>query len=297
MDAAKRSLRHSMTTDYLIVGAGAVGLAFADTLLSEKSDVELTITDRRAQPGGHWNDAYSFVALHQPSAFYGVNSLSLGSGLRDTHGANKGLYELASSSVMRRRLLPSGRVRYLPMTDHLGGGRIRSLLTGDEARRRSATENRRYDFLRYVCTVDPYSEVLHLRRRQSHCAKMPSRTSHSSPITCSSATRLSARVRRRWTSAFGCSAPKCCRDELPGSCPEIPGFGTAAPRSPTANFSKTSLEARLHRWRLAPPRHLPMRSLNGSRLPARCSGSFQKSVRRCSTTRRSPLGRSRRCEQ
>ncbi|NKM28210.1 NAD(P)-binding protein [Rhizobium laguerreae] len=133
MDAAKRSLRHSMTTDYLIVGAGAVGLAFADTLLSEKSDVELTITDRRAQPGGHWNDAYSFVALHQPSAFYGVNSLSLGSGLRDTHGANKGLYELASSSVMRRRLLPSGRVRYLPMTDHLGGGRIRSLLTGDEA--------------------------------------------------------------------------------------------------------------------------------------------------------------------
>jgi hypothetical protein len=33
---------------------------------------------------------------------------------------------------MRRRLLPSGRVRYLPMTDHLGDGRLRSILTGEE---------------------------------------------------------------------------------------------------------------------------------------------------------------------
>ena len=33
---------------------------------------------RPVWPGGHWNDAYSFVNLHQPSAFYGVNSLPLG---------------------------------------------------------------------------------------------------------------------------------------------------------------------------------------------------------------------------
>ena len=129
-------------TDYLIVGAGAVGLAFADTLLSESPDAHMTIVDRHGQPGGHWNDAYPFVALHQPSAFYGVNSLSLGSGIRDSHGVNSGLYELASgpevsgyfNAVMQRQLLPSGRVRYLPMTDHLGDGRVRSLLTGDERR-------------------------------------------------------------------------------------------------------------------------------------------------------------------
>jgi len=141
MDAANVPLRQSMTTDYLIVGAGAVGLAFADTLLSETNDAEITIIDRRAQPGGHWNDAYSFVALHQPSAYYGVNSLPLGSGLKDIQGVNAGLYELASGSevstyfenVMQRRLLPSGRVRYLAMSDHLGGGRIRSLLTGEKA--------------------------------------------------------------------------------------------------------------------------------------------------------------------
>lgn len=123
------------------MGAGAVGLAFADTLLAETKDARLTIVDRHGLPGGHWNDAYAFVALHQPSAFYGVNSMPLGSGTKDTHGANAGLYELASGAevssyfdaVMRRRLLPSGRVRYLPMTEHLGGGRLRSLLTGEES--------------------------------------------------------------------------------------------------------------------------------------------------------------------
>lgn len=127
-------------TDYLVIGAGAVGLAFADTLLAETSDVRITIVDRHGLPGGHWNDAYSFVALHQPSAFYGVNSLPLGAGTKDAHGVNAGLYALASGpevsgyfdAVMRQKLLPSGRVRYLPMTDHLGDGRLRSLLTGDE---------------------------------------------------------------------------------------------------------------------------------------------------------------------
>lgn len=129
-------------TDYLVIGAGAVGLAFADTLIAETGDATVTIVDRHGKPGGHWNDAYSFVALHQPSAFYGVNSLPLGSGVKDTHGMNAGLYELASGpevsgyfdAVMRQRLLPSGRVRYLPMTDHLGDGLLRSLLTGDESR-------------------------------------------------------------------------------------------------------------------------------------------------------------------
>lgn len=133
-------------TDYLVVGAGAVGLAFADTLLVEKPDAYITIVDRHGKPGGHWNDAYSFVALHQPSAFYGVNSLQLGSGHIDRIGVNAGLNELASGpevsgyfdTVMRQHLLPSGRVRYLPMSDHLGAkgnvSRIVSLLSGAETK-------------------------------------------------------------------------------------------------------------------------------------------------------------------
>lgn len=128
-----------METDYLIVGAGAVGLAFADTLLDE-TDAHITIVDRHGKPGGHWNDAYSFVTLHQPSAYYGVNSLPLGQDKIDQTGINQGLYELASGpevsgyfeKVMNQRLLASGRVSYFPMSDYLGAGRFISLLSGKE---------------------------------------------------------------------------------------------------------------------------------------------------------------------
>lgn len=130
----------SVATDYLLIGAGAMGLAFADTLLTELPNATITIVDRHGKAGGHWNDAYPFVALHQPSAFYGVASLPLGSGHIDTHGINAGFHELASGpevsgyfdTVMRRQLLPTGRVRYFPMSDYRGEGRIVSLISGQE---------------------------------------------------------------------------------------------------------------------------------------------------------------------
>jgi hypothetical protein len=133
------------TTDYLIIGAGAVGLAFADTLLDEDPDCHITFVDKHARPGGHWNDAYSFVALHQPSAFYGVNSMAFPSEQIDPHGPNKGLYALASGAevtayferVMNHRLLPSGRVAYHRLTafmgrDEDGTARITGVLSGEE---------------------------------------------------------------------------------------------------------------------------------------------------------------------
>ena len=129
-------------TDYLVVGAGATGLAFVDTLLAE-SHAHITVVDRHGKPGGHWNDAYPFVTLHQPSSFYGVGSTELGTGRKDTTGLNKGLYELASGPevsgyydrVMSSHLLPSGRVSYFPMCDYTGPGqdgrhRFRSVLSG-----------------------------------------------------------------------------------------------------------------------------------------------------------------------
>jgi cation diffusion facilitator CzcD-associated flavoprotein CzcO len=84
-------------TDYLIVGSGAVGMAFADILLTE-SDVNIIIVDCFHKPGGHWNVAYPFVTLHQPSSFYGVSSRELSQGCLDQVGLNKGLNELASGA-------------------------------------------------------------------------------------------------------------------------------------------------------------------------------------------------------
>lgn len=129
----------SAETDYLIIGSGAVGMAFADTLLDE-CDAHITIIDRHAKPGGHWNDAYSFVALHQPSAYYGVNSTELGSRRIDTHGPNAGFYEQAGGAeinayfdkLMQQKFLPSGRVSYHPMCDYQGQGHVVSLISGAE---------------------------------------------------------------------------------------------------------------------------------------------------------------------
>ena len=129
----------TLETDYLVIGSGAVGMAFVDTMLDE-SDANFIIVDRHHMPGGHWNDAYPFVRLHQPSAFYGVASTELGSMRIDEAGPNKGLYELASGAevsayfdnVMRERFLPSGRVRYFPMCEYKGQHQFRSLLSEAE---------------------------------------------------------------------------------------------------------------------------------------------------------------------
>jgi hypothetical protein len=150
-------------TDYLIVGAGAAGLAFADTLLAE-TDATIAIVDRRGRPGGHWNDAYPFVALHQPSAFYGVASTELGSGRIDAHGPNAGLHELASGPevsgyfdrVMRERLLPSGRVAWLPMSEWSGDGTIVSLLSGATT---AVTVRRKVVDARYLSPNVPATHV------------------------------------------------------------------------------------------------------------------------------------------
>ena len=125
-------------TDYLVVGAGAVGMAFVDSLLTSSPDASVVMVDRRHRPGGHWNDAYPFVRLHQPASYYGVNSRELGQGTIDRVGLNRGFYDLASGpeivgyldQVMQQRFLPSGRVRFLPKSQVVGSDQVESLLTG-----------------------------------------------------------------------------------------------------------------------------------------------------------------------
>ena len=127
-----------LETDYLIVGSGAVGMAFADVLLDE-TDANILIVDKFHKPGGHWNVAYPFVTLHQPSSFYGVSSKELSKGRKDEVGLNKGLNDLASGAevsayfdeVMRHKFLPTGRVQYFPMCEYQGNGKFQSMLTGE----------------------------------------------------------------------------------------------------------------------------------------------------------------------
>ena len=131
---------HTIEADYLVIGAGAMGMAFADTIAAE-TEASLVIVDRAHQPGGHWTTAYPYVRLHQPSAFYGVNSRKLGSDTIDHVGWNQGLYELATAGevcayfdqVMQQHLLPTGRVSYFPMSEYLGGGGFRTLAGADYA--------------------------------------------------------------------------------------------------------------------------------------------------------------------
>ncbi|MEL6859266.1 MAG: NAD(P)-binding protein [Pseudomonadota bacterium] len=131
----------TIEVDYLVVGAGAMGMAFADIILSE-SDKTVLMVDMHQKPGGHWNDAYPFVTLHQPSAYYGVASKELSKGVIDSIGLNKGLQDLATGpeimayfdEVMRYQFLPTGRLTYLPMCKYEGGGKITALTSDKEYR-------------------------------------------------------------------------------------------------------------------------------------------------------------------
>jgi NAD(P)-binding Rossmann-like domain len=125
-----------LETDYLVVGAGALGMAFVDSLI-EHSDADVVIVERRHRPGGHWLDSYPFVQLHQPSRFYGVNSTPLGQDRVESDGMDAGFYERSSGAeicgyfdeIMRHRFLASGRVSFFPMCDYLGDSRFRSRVT------------------------------------------------------------------------------------------------------------------------------------------------------------------------
>jgi hypothetical protein len=126
-----------VSANYLVVGAGAMGMAFVDTLLSD-STATVAIVDRYHRPGGHWTVAYPFVRLHQPSAFYGVNSTHLGHDRIDKIGWNRGLHELATGDeicayygqIMDQHFRPSGRVAYYPRCEHNGDDEWRSLVSG-----------------------------------------------------------------------------------------------------------------------------------------------------------------------
>lgn len=116
-------------TDYLIIGAGAMGMAFADEIFTKRPKAKLTIVDRRATPGGHWNNAYPFVGLHQPAAFYGVNSLVLGNGSTDLSSKPE---ILTYYEKVMTKFKSSGRVEFLSQHNYLGDGKVAHLQNPDK---------------------------------------------------------------------------------------------------------------------------------------------------------------------
>src|SRR3954451_3150993 len=131
----------SLQTDYLVVGAGAMGMAFTDALI-DHADVHVTLVDRRHTASGHWLDAYPFVQLHQASLFYGVASTVLGTGAVQQHGPETGLQERARQPVieayyddlLQHRFINSGRVTFLGGSEYHAHGAshlVTSRVSGD----------------------------------------------------------------------------------------------------------------------------------------------------------------------
>ena len=108
-----------LEADYLVIGAGAMGMAFTDALV-DHADVRVVMVDRRHGVGGHWLNAYPFVRLHQASSFYGVASTLLGDHRLQEDGPEAGMHERATAAeicayygrVMEQRLVRSGRVSF-----------------------------------------------------------------------------------------------------------------------------------------------------------------------------------------
>ena len=127
----------TLDVDYLVIGAGATGLAFTDALI-DHADVRVAVVDRRAGLGGHWREAYPFVRLHQASSFYGVASTVLGGGRVQHDGPEAGLYERADRAailayyedVVAERMTGPGRVDLLLGCD-VEGRRVVDRTTGE----------------------------------------------------------------------------------------------------------------------------------------------------------------------
>lgn len=148
-----------LEADYLVIGAGAMGLAFVDEVLMRDADATFIMVDKRAKPGGHWNDAYPFVSLHQPAAFYGVNSMHLGD---EGAALASGVEVLAYFDRVMTKLTKSGRVRFFSMCAYEGNNTFRSTIDPDrtfEVDVKRRTVDASYMNVKVPSTTPPKYEV------------------------------------------------------------------------------------------------------------------------------------------
>ncbi len=127
-----------LEADYLVIGAGAMGMAFTDALI-DHSDAHVVLVDRRDGVGGHWRAAYPFVRLHQSSTFYGVASTLLGGGRIQHEGPEAGLHERADQptivsyydQVLTERMVGTERAEFFGDSDYVGDRSFVSRVTGE----------------------------------------------------------------------------------------------------------------------------------------------------------------------
>ena len=137
MKCQRGFVTREVEADYLVVGGGAMGMAFTDAL-THHADVRVALVDRRHGVGGHWLEAYPFVRLHQSSCFYGVASTLLGGGQLQERGPEKGLQERASQAEICTyytrvldRLVEGGRVEFFPNSEYVGDRTVVSRISGE----------------------------------------------------------------------------------------------------------------------------------------------------------------------
>jgi hypothetical protein len=145
--------------DYLVVGAGATGMAFTDALL-DHSDARVLPIDRREGVGGHWRKAYPFVRLHHSSTFYGVASRVLGGGRIQQSGPEAGLHGRADQPTIcayyddlkADKMLESGRVQFFPGCNYVGA---RGFVSADSGKRWEVPRDCRIVDARYLAPDIP----------------------------------------------------------------------------------------------------------------------------------------------
>ena len=94
-------------------------MSFVDTMLSSTDKSTFVIVDKQPAAGGHWNVAYPFVTLHQPSGTYGVASEPLGKvkngrEILCNDDLATGAEVLKYYDGVMAKFIATGRVRFFP---------------------------------------------------------------------------------------------------------------------------------------------------------------------------------------
>ena len=253
----------ALQTDYLVIGAGATGLAFADTPAGAQRCAHHL---RRPPRAARWALERRLPFRHAAPAF-GLLWRELrcrwAAGRKDTLGPNAGLYEQATGAevcsyfqqVMQRQLLPSGRVQCLPLHECRGleSGRAQavSLLSGavTEITVRRRVVDAAHFMPEVPATTSPAYRVAEGARLLSptQLAQIghPAQAAEPPAGYCI----VGPPARRRWTRVCGCCLKACRPSSSIGCVPRDSWLVNRVTTQPGAEFFGASMGGMLEQMR------------------------------------------------